>query len=227
MRRTVSISHLEVDGPPVPARFTKIFHVCQEDMITATILHHQSISNVLIYVGIWCNQWIHEKRLQIHTNGTDKTNWGTKFNLYQHKNLLHRPPSTNFTSFSTMDCFDIAYCIHRKVTKQKIGGWIDFRANPIAGRAVRWFAATFGICFFVFQTLQADMPSTYVFLKCGGTSKKNRLIHRLGLYEKSSLMKKLSYPYFCALVVAWSMLLSKSQRVLPQHYRLLWIIWDP
>ena len=29
-------------------------------------------------------------------------------------------------SFSTIDCFDIAYCTHKKVPKQKIGGWIDF-----------------------------------------------------------------------------------------------------
>ena len=81
------------------------------------------------------------------------------------------------------------------------------RRYPIAGRAVRWFAATFGICFFLFQTLQADVPSTYAFFKGGGTSKKNGLIHRWGLYEKSTLMKKLSYPYFRALVVAWSMYL--------------------
>ena len=59
MRRTVSISPLEVDWPLVPARFTKIFHVCQEDMIPAPVLHHQAISNVLIYVGIWQTQRIH------------------------------------------------------------------------------------------------------------------------------------------------------------------------
>ena len=49
MKRIVSILCPEFDEPPAPARFTKTFHVYQEDMTSAPVRHHQAISNAHIH----------------------------------------------------------------------------------------------------------------------------------------------------------------------------------
>ena len=57
MGRIVSISCLDFDEPPVPARFTKIFRACQEDiLLPAPVLYHQAISNFLMYAASSQNQ---------------------------------------------------------------------------------------------------------------------------------------------------------------------------
>ena len=81
MKRMVSISCLEFDEPPAPARFTKTFHVYQEDMTSAPVRHHQAISNAHIHAGSCQTQWIHGKCICIQFVCTDWSNLWSDFGL--------------------------------------------------------------------------------------------------------------------------------------------------
>lgn len=72
----------------------------------------------------------------------------------------------------------------------------------LLGRLHRYFVIVWGILFFIFQTIQADMPRTYEFLM--GKKDRGGFISMLGL-RHYPVLSKLHYPYFHALVWMWSM----------------------
>lgn len=72
----------------------------------------------------------------------------------------------------------------------------------LLGRAHRYFVMVWGILFFIFQTLQADIPRTWEFMR--GEKDQGGIISMLGL-RKVPVLKKLRYPYFHGLVWMWSM----------------------
>ena len=69
------------------------------------------------------NQWIRGKSLNVHTIGTNRSNWGAKFNLHQHRILLHRRRSKYMVFVSTIGAFSTNLCTTMVDTKHKIGGW--------------------------------------------------------------------------------------------------------
>ena len=92
MGRTASILRLRFKAPLLPARFIQIFHIRPEDILPTLSFYQQVISNTLIYVASRLNRQIHGKSLNVNTIGTNRSNWGAKFNLHQHRilHVLHR-----------------------------------------------------------------------------------------------------------------------------------------
>ena len=93
MKRIVSILCPEFDEPPAPARFTKTFHVYQEDMTSAPVRHHQAISNAHVYAGSCQTRWIHGKCICIQFVGADRSNLWSDFGL--HETCMVAPPPTD------------------------------------------------------------------------------------------------------------------------------------
>ena len=72
-----------VRGDTDSSLFLKMFHVCQEDMMPAPVLHHQTISNTHIYTGIRQSQSIHGKFICIQFVGTGRSNLWSGFSLHE------------------------------------------------------------------------------------------------------------------------------------------------
>ena len=129
MGRIASFSCLELHGPPLPARFTKIFHVCQEDVIPATVLHHQAISHAHTHASSWQTQWIHGKCICIQFVGTDRSNLRSDFGLHETCVVAPPPQMLCLHPVSTIDCIHSAPYTQRTDTKHKISGWVYSHAN--------------------------------------------------------------------------------------------------
>lgn len=72
--------------------------------------------------------------------------------------------------------------------------------STVFGIILKYFAIIWGIGFFIFQTLQSDVPRTYGFLTDGDSSRG--FLKRWGL-TNNPMIAPLNYPYFSALVWMW------------------------
>lgn len=76
------------------------------------------------------------------------------------------------------------------------------RYYPMVGVAHRYGVIVWGVLFFIFQTIQADMVKTYEFVM--DLDSEGGLIKSWG-YGRNTFLKPLIYPYFSALVWMWMM----------------------
>ena len=96
--RIASIPSLQFYAPPIPASLTKMYHVCQKDMMHAPVLHHQAISNAHIHAGSWQNQCIHEECICIEFIGTGRSNLWSDFDLHETQIVAASPTDAMFAA---------------------------------------------------------------------------------------------------------------------------------
>ena len=92
MRRIASISCLQFEVPPTPARFNQKYHTHREFAIAPLSFHHQAISNAHTHTGSRQTQCTHGRCTCVQFVGVDRSKLWSDFGLIGIK-IVAVPPT--------------------------------------------------------------------------------------------------------------------------------------
>ena len=131
MGRTVSISCLRFEVPPIPACFIKTAHMCQEVAIAPLSFHLQAISNTHTYTGSQQTQYIHGRCTCIQFVGIDRSNSLSDFGLHEIKIVAAPPQMLCSKPVTTIEFISTTPYIHSMDPRHKPSIWCSEQVkNP-------------------------------------------------------------------------------------------------